>query len=290
MTIRRLLLLSLLLAFTAPLLQAQVRVELTLKRRLYMIYEPIVATVSITNLSGRDLTLRDEGAQRWFSFQIHSADKRLIPPRDVNYELSPLTVAAGETLKRSVNLVSLYPVTEFGLFRARASIFSADLGNYFTSSSVSFEVSEGKRIWSQTVGVPEGQPGAGQTRVLSLLSFRQPKDNMLYARVEGESEVFATLPLGRLVSSAEPQILLDQANQLHVLQLVGPKTYSYSQVGVNGEFLTQKTYLAVNSRPVIKQRNSGVVEVVGGQPEVPPDPNAKPGPKLSDRPDGLPVD
>ncbi len=38
---------------------AQIQVDLKIKRKLYLVYEPIIATVSITNLTGRDITFKD---------------------------------------------------------------------------------------------------------------------------------------------------------------------------------------------------------------------------------------
>lgn len=285
--------LALALVFAATHAQAQLQVTLKIPRRLYMIYEPVIATISISNLTGRDVTLTDEGAQKWFSFQIFTGDDRPVPPRSATYELQPLTIPNGTTVKRSVNLVSLYPVTDFGLYRIRANIFFAELNRYFSSMPVSIEVSEGKVLWQQTVGVPEGQPGAGGYRLYELLSFRQPKDNMLYVRVQDKEAgvIYATYPVGRLLVANEPQVQLDAQNQLHILQLVGPKVYAYSRVGLNGEWGGQTTYLAAKTRPRLTKLASGKVDVSGGQMDVPvvQAADAPPAPKLSDRPAGMPT-
>jgi hypothetical protein len=276
----------------APELHAQLTVQLRVSRRLYVAYEPIVATLQITNLTGRDITLHDADNQNWLGFRIRTTDDRLVPPRDVNYQVGPISIGAGQTLKRSLNLVSLYPVTDMGLYRAQASIYFPDLQRFFSSAPVSFEVSEGKLIWQQTVGVPEGQEGAGGYRTYSLLSFRQPKDNMLYVRTEDERDgiVYSTYPVGRLLTENPPQYLLDLQNQLHILQLVGPKTFTYTRIGPNGQLLGQTTYTELKKRPRLHRDATGKVAVTGGQQEVPiaQSSGGLPAPKLSDRPPGLP--
>jgi len=288
---RRLLFLFLLAAVTAPL-HAQLRVQVNIPRRLYMVYEPVIATVTITNLAGRDLELRDDGSTQWFGFQIQSGDDRLVSPRNLDYRLDPLLVPAGQTVKRSVNLLELFPITEFGLYRIKASIHSAELSRYFTSAPDNIEISEGRLLWQQTVGVPEGNPGAGSNRVYSLLSFRQPKDNVIYVRVADEDNgvVHCTLPLGRILYANEPFVELDRDNILHVLQIIGPKTWAYSKVGVNGEWLGQKTLVETKSRPKLGKAETGVVSVRGGREEVPVvvDASQGPAPKISDRPPGMP--
>jgi len=293
---RRILSLLLVLFALTQTLHAQLQVGITVKRRLYMMYEPVVATVSITNLSGRDLPLTDADGQRWFGFEIVRGDGMPVGPLDPNYKLTSITIPAGQTIKRSVDLNSLYPVHEFGLYRIKAAIYFAPLQKFLESRQVSLEISEGKTIWQQTVGVPEGEQGTGGLRKLSLLTFRQPTGNLLYVRVEDTDNgiIYCTLPLGRMVDSAEPQIQLDVLNNLHVLQVVGPKTYLYSRVRLSGQVIGQQGYVSTTTRPALRRDATGEIAVLGGQlqdPNVPNNPAAALGqsvPKLSDRPVALP--
>lgn len=50
--------------------RAQILVDLSIKRVLYVAYEPLLATVRITNLSGNPLLLADVESKKWFGFQI----------------------------------------------------------------------------------------------------------------------------------------------------------------------------------------------------------------------------
>ena len=54
---------------------AQVRVDISFKRKLYVLYEPLIATVTINNLSGRPLLLEDTDHHRWFGFH-HRGGRR----------------------------------------------------------------------------------------------------------------------------------------------------------------------------------------------------------------------
>jgi hypothetical protein len=282
------------LLLLAPSLHAQVQVQLKIARHLFMCYEPIIATVSITNLTGRDLTLADQPPEKWFGFDILNSEDSPVPPRATEYHLEPLTIPAGETVKRSVNLVNLYPVTDFGTYRVRAAIFVSVLNRYVSSLPVPIEVSEGKTLWQQTVGIPDGQQNAGQYRSYELLSFRQLKDNVLYLRVEDRDAgtVYGTYPIGRLINGYDPQVELDSLNQLHVLQMVEPKSYYYTRVGPNAEWLGQQAYIETKTRPHLKKLADGDVNVFGGQvveEKSQAAANAVVGPKLSDRPAGLPA-
>lgn len=278
-----------LLAFALPL-HAQIRVDLHISRRLFIAYEPIVATVSITNLAGREILLQNAEGQKWFGFTITNPDESPVGLRDINYEVSPLTIPAGQTVQRKVNINELYPINDFGLYRVKASIYFADMHKYFSSAPAGVEISEGKIVWQQVVGVPEGQEGAGSNRTITLLTFRQPKDNELYVRIEDRDAgiVYCTHQLGRILVAEAPQVRLDDQNQVHVLQLVGPKTYTYTRIGLNGEVIEQKALSEFKTKPVLKKIANGNIAVAGGQDVTDAKAN-KNVPKLSDRPPGLPA-
>lgn len=269
---------------------AQVAVDLKIERRSYMAYEPVIATVTITNLAGRDILLQDIDSERWLSFQIQTGSDQPVAPRNPDYRLSPLPVAAGESLKRQINLVALYPITDYGLYRIQASVHFADAGKYFSSPKIPIEVSEGKLIWSQTVGQPVDLDGQGGVRELSLLTFRRPTHNYLYAKVESREKamVYATHPLGRIVAGTKPQVLLDSFNQLNVMHVAAPKLFLHTVVGLDGEILTQETYYATNTRPEMRRGDAGNIAIFGGRKEAPVEQNSGTVPKISDRPVDLP--
>jgi hypothetical protein len=302
MVSRRLLSCLALLFLASSHLQAQLQVDLKFSRRLYMAYAPILASVSITNYSGRDLVLENTESQNWLSFQITNGEGTLVAARAGKTRFDPRTLQAGETCRFAVNLVNSYPVTEFGPYHIQANLYFAPMAKYFSSPRRSIEVSEGKVIWEQNLGVPEGEAAGGGERQVSLLTFRDSDDNDLYARVENREAgvVYMTQKLGRLVAQGLPQIEVDPDNKIHVLQLVSPKTYLYSSVGLNGT-VGHLTYYEVKTRPKLRRLPDGNIGVAGGQIGTgASEPNAPgagaPGaagaetakPKISDRPVELP--
>jgi hypothetical protein len=292
---RRLLLILLILFVAADALHAQIQVALQIKRRLFVAYEPIVATVSIRNLSGRDLPLADKDGQPWFSFEVLRANGQPVPPIDIEYKLTPLIIPPGATVERKVVLNTLYPVQDFGLYRVRASIYFSPYEQFFQSPPANIEVSEGRTLWQQVVGVPDGKEGAGGNRRYTVLTFRRPSSNYVYVRVEDveTGSVFCTHSIGRLITGVDPEIKLDAQNNLHVLHLTGAKLYQHTEVGLNGELVNQASYLAVKYRPGLRLSQAGDVAVRGGQLQTndptPSGPSSMPDvPKLSDRPVNMP--
>src|ERR1043166_10115132 len=211
------------LFFFASSAFAQIQVELKLPRLQYIAYEPVVANLTITNLAGRDVDLRDSDGQAWFGFEVNGNENQSIAPLS-KASTEPLNVAAGKRVTRKINLTPLYGVHDFGTYRVRAHIYFADLNKFFYSQTKVFEVTDARPIWQKTVGVPEGNSGSART--YSLMSNRFPDHTSLYVRVEDKESgvVYSTFSLGQMIAFDQPQAEFDRANQLHVLYCAAPRT------------------------------------------------------------------
>jgi len=270
---------------------AQVQVDLKFKRLQYIAYEPVIATIKIANLSGRDIDLRDDNGQQWFGFEVSAAEGRLLAPlRGAGPEPS-LHIEAGKTVTRKINLTPLFPVADLGAYHVRANIYFPDLNKFFYSTTKVFQVTDARPVWQKTVGVPDGAQGAGDVRTYSLLTNRFVDHTGLYVRVENRNTgvVYTTYSLGRIIANEEPQAELDAANQLHVLHCAAPRSWAYSHIGLNGEMLKHSTFLETKTRPHLRHGADGVIAVSGGMLDVPIAESKRiPTPKLSDRPPGNP--
>jgi hypothetical protein len=272
--------------------QGQVKVDISLRRTLYMIYEPLICVVSITNLTGAELVLEDTPEHKWFGFQVETLDGRPLPPLQASYRNEPLSIAAGQTVKRSVNLTPLFPLSEFGAYRIRAAIFVAHLNKYFSSLPLSLEITEGRVLWEQTVGVPPNSDARGSSRLYQLLVHRLPSTTMLYLRVQDKEDgvVYCTTQLGRFVAFGKPIVIIDPTNEIHIFHNLAPKEFLYSHFDINGRVMHQQAYQQWGQkRPTMVRTTSGQIQVIDGSPY---DPKATPPekklPGLSERPVPLP--
>jgi hypothetical protein len=276
----------------APL-HAQFAVTLSLKRSLYLLHEPIIATVEVTNNTGRDVTLEDTAeAGPWFAFQIFNGENHNIPPRNPDYKLQPLDIHPAETVKRSVNLNELYMMDEYGEYRIKAAIYFAPLSRFFSTKTQAVELTEGSTVWKQTVGIPEAADGQGAYRTFTLLTMEHEKGKSLYVRIQGQDNgsTYGCYELGPNVAEFPPDKQFDRANNLWILQLVGQRTYFLSRVSADGQFLGQSTYVSQKSVPRLRKLPDGQLQIVGAYRQ---DREAtrvaqQEAPKLSDRPAGLP--
>ena len=271
--------------------EGQIQVDLKFKRLQYIAYEPVVATLGITNLAGRDIELHDADGQSWFGFEITGSEGQPIAPASAGNAQPPLQIEAGQRVTQRIDLTPLYPVHDFGVYHVRTHIYFADLGKFFYSGTRAFEVTDARPIWQQTVGIPDGVAAPGAARTYSLLTNRFPDHTSLYVRVQDRDSgiVYATYSLGRAIAFEQPQAEIDRANQLHVLHCAAPRAWAYSRVGLNGELLAHSSFMETKTRPRLVHAANGEVAVRGGITEAPVAQSARStAPKLSARPPGLP--
>jgi hypothetical protein len=266
---------------------AQVQVRLNFQRLQYIAHEPVMATVTITNLAGREVELHDDNGQPWHGFEITRDDGRLVAPF-ARLPEPPLRIAAGTAVTRKIDLEKLFPVADLGVYHVRANVYFADLNKFFYAQAKVFEVTTARPIWQQTVGLPSGD---GE-RTYSLMTNRFADHTALYVRVEDKANglVYSTFSLGRLLSYDAPHEEFDRDNQLHVLHPTSPRLWSYAVVGLDGKLLQHSRYAEVRGTPHLRRTADGAVQVAGGQLQPPTAPAAVANsvPKLSDRPTNLP--
>lgn len=256
-----------LLAGAAEQASAQVRVDIGFKRKLYVKYEPIIATVTINNLSGRPLLLENSDHHRWFGFSIETGEGRIVPPINPDYALAPAAVGPGEKLTRAVNITPLFPLQEFGPYRVKATVYVSAFDRYFSSPPLSIEITDGRQIWQEVVGVP-GAGAKPELRTITLLSHKLSRSTRLYVRIEDRErgKVYATHQLGQFLTFGRPEIMLDVDNRIHILQNTLPKQFLHTHLGLDGEVLAQQAYREAGSRPRLVKKDGGAVGVAGGRP------------------------
>ncbi|MEI7776128.1 MAG: hypothetical protein WCK17_15285 [Verrucomicrobiota bacterium] len=265
---------------------AQLDVHIDIKRHIFVRGEPIAATVHIRNLSGHDVALRDSSGHQWFGFEIMRGNDSPVAPHKADYKNDSLTILAGDSVSRTVDLLKLYPINEFATYKVRAAIYFEETKKYMISETFNVDISDGKKVWSETVGVPNGKEGAGQYHSMALISFQTPKELTLYVRVEdvATGTLFGTYPLGRLITGSTPIGEFDNENTLHAFHMTGPSQYMLSKIGVNGEWLGQSLWNAPKGRATVRKKPDGTMVVIGATKERPATAAALPVPKISDRP------
>src|SRR5256885_10081118 len=123
----------LLFGLVAGATKAKIKVKLKFSRLQYIAYEPLLATVTITNRAGRDIDLNNDAGERWFGFEITGSDGQSIAA-DSSQKMDPLRIEAGQTVTQKINIASLSPIPDFGTYHVRAHGYFSELRRYIYSA------------------------------------------------------------------------------------------------------------------------------------------------------------
>tara|TARA_R110002096_G_scaffold376724_7_gene570501 strand:- start:16658 stop:17575 length:918 start_codon:yes stop_codon:yes gene_type:complete len=271
---------------------AQLSVHMKPTKDTFVAYEPVKVVLTITNRAGRDVVLAGRGRSPWLTFQVSDAQGHLVSPRNEN-QFQPVLVPPGQSLKRTITVNSMYSMSQKGIYRIRASVYFTQLDQFFNSKQETIQISDGKKLWHQVLGVPEGNEGAGTYRRFTLLSFNTGAEKQLYLRVQDEKSgaVMTTYSLGQVIMIRDPQWTIDLENRLHILHMGAPQTYAHSVIGIDGTMVAREVYREKGGdRPKMVSTADGDIVVVGGvsEQDEKQNPLSESVRKLSERPPGLP--
>ncbi len=268
---RNLLIVGLLVAFAiiggADQLCAQIQVTYKLDKKVYMAHEAISGRLRILNRAGRDLVLEGRNGASWLDFQVTDASGNLISPVQGKLGLEPVLIKAGGVLDRQVYVNRRYPMGQSGIYRVRVNVFFAPLNQYFRTKIESLQITEGRKFWSQVVGVPEGYAQAGSYRKYEVLRFDYRGRKEIYFRLSRADTgiVIKTYSIGKLLMVTDPQMGVDTDNRLHVLHMGAPQSYAHTTIDVEGKAEPQEFFFAEGeNRPRLVRASGGTIVVEGG--------------------------
>ena len=275
---------------------SQISVELQFPRGTYLLDESTLATLRITNMAGRDITLgENEKAGPWCQIQVSAVRGESPMPKRDNPVFPPLFIPAGESVSRGININDVYDITLPGHYRVKASINYGEGRNLIVSAPAYFISDPGKTIWSTTVGVPEDRPNGGGVRTFSVIQLQRKEGIFLYAKLEDKHEGWRFPPylLGRMLSAMLPQAQIDRDNNLYVFHAVDDESYMLSQIDIATGRSGQAAYRSKTpkaGRPSLNRTPDGKLVISGGIRMTEQDLASQVAPeraKLSDRPAGF---
>jgi len=266
MNFRRLLLPLLMALLGAHQAAAQVSVDLKFTKSSFLHGEPIPITVSLTNLTGRDLTFQGTRDSAWIDFIVNST--RGVPLTAFGKPaFGAVVIPAGKTMAKTVDLTKLYSFRELGNFSVYSIVRLTGQGNQgYQSRRHLFTVSSAKPYWSQVVGVP-GKPG--KTHEFRLIQFTGGAKNQLYAQVADAKTgaVLRTHHLGEVLMFRKPTTTVDGDLTMHVLYLITPTFWGHARISPDGTFLGRDLYKPSDlGDPKLAKNSAGKVITVGGIP------------------------
>ena len=243
---------------------AQLRASLSMSKKEFVAHEAVVATITLINDAGHDLLIHTDGrtAVDWLDFQVkNSRGTSLSPQAPIN--LGAVTIPAGRSISKSIDLTRVYRVTQVGRYRCAAVIRLPGEGGRFLTNAVPFTVTEGRRVYTQRVGDPKN----GNAREYRLSIHSSSRKSSLYLHLVDirTGRTLQAFRMGDVISRKTPKALVDRHNNLHVLFLAAPNVYGHGTVTPNGRYAGAEYYKPAPGRtPALVTFENGDVVIAGG--------------------------
>jgi hypothetical protein len=265
----RCLLFSLGLFLWPVLAQAQLTVVLSAEKSSFLLYEPMMLSVKVTNVSTEQLALDNMGERPWLSFLIQAADRRKVRAESA-LVVEPFVLDPGKSRIVAVDLTPHYAIRDSGQYTVQATVELPGRRSFMTDA-LTLNIGKGEVLMTKSY------LNSGSQRVISLVRFIDMRDSTLYLRVEEPKEnlVYSTLKLGRTVSFTNPQLRIDMFRNIHILHPVGARLYRYTHTDADGQLVAQEDREVGPEPLALRPREDGRIEFVGGKKLTPDSQRAK---------------
>jgi hypothetical protein len=220
---------------------AQISASLKITKTQHLAGEPVIAVVTITNYSGRDLVFQSDGRFQWMDFIVKRSNGNPVSAKSRTL-FGPMKIQAGQTMAREVDLSQHFQLSEAGNFSASAVIhMPGDPESGSSTNRVFFNMNPGRIYWSQKVGLP-GK--TGHMREFRLINFTGDTKTQIYVQIEDGSsgQLVRTFLLGDVLLLRKPLATVDRQQRMHVMFLATPAMWVHCVIDTDGRLVDRKIH------------------------------------------------
>ena len=259
------------LAAASPLM-AQIGIDISLNRNLYMQYEPVYACVSLRNDTGKPLLFgKDPRFQGFVLFEIRDRDGRIVPQKkDVGISVTGLIMRPGEVKRMVIPIHKYYELDKTGRYTVNAFVSHNLLPHEYESRTVNFRIEDGLKVWSRTVGLPnideDQKTPAHRTRTYTIKMLREGQTQHYYLVVEDDKYTYGVMRIGRQIGCEKYSAEIDMLSRIHLLMPISPKIFHYLSFSIDGENIDNSYWKITSTIPMLyRDPTSGIVNRIGGE-------------------------
>lgn len=265
----RKILLTVVCAAAALLLHADVVMVLKMPRDCYMLYEPVIAELTMRNTSGQVLVFGGE-AELQGSLEVELTDmhNRPLPGSGTKISLKGLILRPGIDQRIRINLSKWINLNKSGFYKLKLFIAHPMLKDEFESNPANFDISYGTVYWSRTFGIPRltDTQAAQEKRSYTIRAMQDRSEIYLFLFVEDSKKIYTIKRLGIVLGREKLACEIDSLNQLHILRPVTPKIYQYQIYDWDGTRELNRIYRRTDHTPVLyRDPATGHIKVIGGE-------------------------
>ena len=261
-----------LLAVFSPPLSAQIGIEVSLNRDVYMLYEPVYACVTLRNDTGRPLLFgKNPKLQGFVLFEIKDRTGRVVPQRpDSGVSVTGLMLRPGEVKRMVIPIHKYYDLDRTDIYTINAFVSHNLLPHeYQTRKPQFFRIEKGIKVWSRTVGMAdiEGVIDAKvpRSRTYTIRVLTETPNKYYYLVVEDDRHTYGVMRVGREIGREKFSAEVDMLSRIHLLMPISPKVFHYLSFSIDGENVNNSYWKISDTIPMLyRDPSSGVVSRIGG--------------------------
>ena len=239
--------------------EAQLDISWRLAQNRTVLMEPVRATVTIANRTGRDLDFSPDGNAQ-LRFDVEDRPTSLVESTGRPLIRQTTVIRHGDEREVEVNLLDAYrivrgqsyaltPMVEFG-------------GMRFSGQRLSLEVQPGLELLKREYGMPT----LGDARTVSLRLIHRDRSDRLFFRIDDPESGFClgVYELGRVIRYFVPTLEQDRDGNFHVLHQDGPDRFAHSKFGYDGAPLGKEYHAGESGKMRLERGDDGGITVAGG--------------------------
>lgn len=246
--IKRMALVILLLVAAWPQAYAQLAVRLETTRRDYLLGESPALKLTIANYTDSVVPLVSVPSSSWLTLQVTRVGESLPESPQGSPRYPAVNLSPGSQRSFNIGLKPQYAMSREGTYRVEALVRMPGMKETYRSNVALVNMVNGADVRSFTVQV------RGQRIKMGLQMLRVSGSDILFGQAMNVDtrKVLGACFLGKYVNFMTPKVMLDRAQNMHMLCQSSDKYYTYA---------VMDTYGACRSQQIM-QRSGGPVDLV----------------------------
>jgi hypothetical protein len=258
---------------------AQIELRLQPLRKDFIVGENVTLRLTIVNHTDASINLKNTPGRPWLNFHLEK--------RTVQQDVSPIAagrfpeimLTPGSSRSFDINLRNLYRLSTAGNYVAVATIRLPESGITYSSNRCLFTLTHGGKLREFSI------QARGERITLSLRMAKINGKECIFGQAinKDTNQVIHACYMAEYVSFMQPRILLDAAQNLHLLCQSSPDFFTYSIMNTYGDRSSAKLYKRAGGVVDLISTGKGIMPV-GLTPYVAPKPGEEKVRKASERP------
>lgn len=209
---------------------AQLEVRLQPQRRDHVLGENVALTITMVNHTDAPVKLDNHPGYTWLYLQVTRRGNSLPESPQSVPRFPAITISPGSSRSYTIHLKPHFQLVKEGSYSVIATLRMPDMKTTYSSSPAVFNLISGANVRSFTVQV------RGQRLKLGLKSMHINGADMLFGQVINEDtrQPIGACYLGRFLNFMEPRVLLDRAQNMHMLCQSTADFFTYSVMDTYG--------------------------------------------------------